>query len=84
MNLFIKKHLSIFFTLISLPCLMIYLKTDYDYGLSPYESILKYKTNKINNKESQIFWFFADSSCGNGIDASYFGDNGKFEPCKKL
>ena len=54
---------------------MIYLKTDYDYGLSPYESILKYKTNKINNKESITLGFFGDSSCGNGIDASYFGDN---------
>ena len=58
-----------------MPCLLIYLKTEYDYGLSPYESILKYKTNKINKSNNITFGFFGDSSCGNAIDATHFGDN---------
>ena len=61
--------------MVSIPCLLIYLKTEYNYGLSPYESILLHKTNKINKSNNITFGFFGDSSCGNAIDATHFGSN---------
>ena len=71
MRLFFKK-VFLFLIIISAPIALLDLKTNYDFGLSPYESILIHNTNKIKTMSNITLGFFGDSSCGNAIDAKVF------------
>jgi len=74
MQLFLQKIL-LFLIIISIPCVFIEIKTDYNYGLSPYETILLYNINKIKTKKNITLGFFGDSSCGNAINAEKIHPN---------